>query len=62
MGGIKIDTEGRVIGQDGSPLKGLYAAGEVTGDIHGANRLGGNAIADIAVFGRISGESAAKAK
>lgn len=62
MGGIKIDTEGHVIGQDGSLLKGLYAAGEVTGDIHGANRLGGNAIADIAVFGRISGESAAKAK
>jgi fumarate reductase flavoprotein subunit len=62
MGGLKIDTECRVLGQDDTPISGLYAAGEVTGDIHGANRLGGNAIVDIAVFGRIAGESVALEK
>lgn len=62
MGGLKIDTECRVLGQDDNPISGLYAAGEVTGDIHGANRLGGNAIVDIAVFGRIAGESVALEK
>ena len=40
-------------------LKGLYAAGEVTGGIHGANRIGGNAVADITIFGKIAGENAA---
>ena len=40
-------------------LKGLFAAGEVTGGIHGGNRLGGNAVADIMVFGRIAGTNAA---
>ncbi|MGL5935767.1 MAG: FAD-binding protein, partial [Cetobacterium sp.] len=43
-------------------IEGLFAAGEVTGGIHGANRLGGNALADITVFGRIAGEKAAKNK
>ena len=62
MGGLKIDTECHVLGQDDNPISGLYAAGEVTGDIHGANRLGGNAIVDIAVFGRIAGESVALEK
>ncbi|HHW92333.1 MAG TPA: flavocytochrome c [Firmicutes bacterium] len=62
MGGVKIDTEAKVIGKDGNPIPGLYAAGEVTGGIHGTNRLGGNAIADIIVFGRIAGESAANSK
>ncbi|MCG0276190.1 MAG: flavocytochrome c [Thermosediminibacteraceae bacterium] len=60
MGGVEIDTKARVIGKDGKPIPGLYAAGEVTGGIHGANRLGGNALADVIVFGRIAGESAAK--
>lgn len=60
MGGLKIDTQARVIDQAGAPIPGLYAAGEVTGGVHGANRLGGNAVADITVFGRIAGESAAK--
>jgi urocanate reductase len=62
MGGIKIDTLARVIGEDGNPIPGLYAAGEVTGGIHGTNRLGGNALTDINVFGRIAGESAAGMK
>lgn len=62
MGGLKIDTNCRVLDKEDNPIPGLYAAGEVTGDIHGANRLGGNAIADIAVFGRIAGESVALEK
>lgn len=59
MGGVKINTEAQVISTDGNPIPGLYACGEVTGGIHGANRLGGNAVADIVVFGRIAGENAA---
>lgn len=58
MGGVAIDTEARVLNEDGKPIPGLYAAGEVTGGVHGANRLGGNALADIIVFGRIAGKSA----
>lgn len=57
MGGLKINTKAEVLGQDDQPIPGLYAAGEVTGGIHGANRLGGNAIADIVVFGRVAGKS-----
>ncbi|MBS6157607.1 MAG: FAD-binding protein [Sutterella sp.] len=60
-GGLKIDTRSRVIKTDGSPIPGLYAAGEVTGGIHGAGRLGGCSLPDCVVFGRIAGESAAKA-
>ena len=60
MGGVKINAEAQVISTDGNPIPGLYACGEVTGGIHGANRLGGNAVADIVVFGRIAGENAAK--
>ncbi len=52
----------KVIGKDGKAVPGLFAAGEVTGGIHGANRLGGNAIADIIVFGRIAGKNTANAK
>ena len=44
---------------DGNTIKGLYAAGEATGDVHGANRLGGNAISDIITFGRLAGAEAA---
>lgn len=62
MGGLTIDTDARVLDQDGEVIKGFYAAGEVTGGIHGANRLGGNALADINVFGRIAGQSAAQGK
>lgn len=62
MGGIRIDTEARALHEDGTPVQGLYAAGEVTGGIHGANRLGANAVVDTVVFGRIAGESAAQGK
>ena len=58
MGGLKINTAAEVISTAGAPIPGLFAAGEVTGGIHGANRLGGNAVADIVVFGRIAGASA----
>ena len=54
MGGVKINTSAEVIDVNGQPIPGLFAAGEVTGGVHGGNRLGGNAVADIVVFGRIS--------
>ena len=60
MGGVKIDVETHVINESGDIIEGLYAAGEVTGGIHGSNRLGGNALIDILVFGRIAGGNAAK--
>ena len=59
MGGLKINTEAQVLNTDGEWIDGLYAAGEVTGGIHGSNRLGSVAMADITVFGRIAGENAA---
>ncbi|WP_297281556.1 flavocytochrome c [uncultured Anaerococcus sp.] len=59
MGGLKINKEAEVLNKDGEWIEGLYAAGEVTGGIHGSNRLGSAAIADITVFGRIAGENAA---
>lgn len=61
MGGVKINTNCEVIDTEGNVISGLYAAGEVTGGIHGGNRIGGNAVADIVVFGRIAGASAAEA-
>lgn len=60
MGGIKINTSAQVVDKSGKAVDGLYAAGEVTGGVHGANRLGGNAVADITVFGRIAGKNAAE--
>ncbi len=60
MGGVRIDTDCRVLNKEGKIIPGLYAAGEVTGGIHAGNRVGGNAIADIFVFGRIAGANAAK--
>lgn len=60
MGGIDIDTHARVLNWQGKVIPRLYAAGEVTGGIHGASRLGGNAICDIHVFGRIAGHNAAE--
>lgn len=62
MGGVRIDTLTRVLTAEGNAIPGLYACGEVAGGIHGSNRLGGNAIADILVYGRIAGEAAAKAE
>lgn len=60
MGGLRIDSHTRVLKGDGSVIPGLFAAGEVTGGIHGGNRLGGNAVADFVIFGRIAGQEAAK--
>ncbi len=60
MGGLQINTNTEVLDQNGNVIPGLYAAGEVTGGVHGANRLGGNAVADIVVFGRIAGAAAAE--
>lgn len=62
MGGIAINTETQVLNTEGEIIPGLYAAGEVTGGLHGANRLGGNAIVDFVVYGRIAGANAAQAK
>ena len=58
MGGVKIDTQARVIDTQGNPIPGLFAAGEVTGGVHGGNRIGGNAVADIVVFGKVAAQSA----
>lgn len=60
MGGIKTDTTAHVLGKDGKRIPGLFAAGEVTGGIHGANRVGGNAIPDALSFGEMAGRLAAK--
>ncbi len=60
MGGVKINTETQVLTAEDTVIPGLFAAGEVTGGVHGANRLGGNAVSDFVVFGRIAGEEAAE--
>ncbi|MDR9858450.1 FAD-dependent oxidoreductase [Treponema socranskii] len=57
MGGVTIDTNCHVIGTNGKVIPGLYAAGEITGGIHGANRLGGNAVTDTVVFGKLAGDT-----
>ena len=59
MGGVKINTNAEVLTAEDQVIPGLYAAGEVTGGVHGANRLGGNAVADIVIFGRIAAQNAA---
>ncbi len=59
MGGLKINTKAEVQTAAKVSIPGLYAAGEVTGGVHGGNRIGGNAVADIVTFGRIAGENAA---
>ena len=60
MGGLKINTDTQVIAKDGKPIAGFYAAGEVTGGVHGNNRLGGNSISETITFGRIAGANATK--
>ena len=62
MGGLVINKDAQVMGFDFKPVKGLYAAGEVTGGVHGAVRLGSVAMADCIVFGRIAGKNAAREK
>ena len=58
-GGLKNDERCRVLDKEGRPIPGLYAAGEVTGGIHGGNRLGGNAIVEIFVSGRTAANAVA---
>ena len=58
MGGLKINANTEVLNEKGEVIPGLFAAGEGTGGVHGANRLGGNAVADFTVFGRIAGAAA----
>jgi fumarate reductase flavoprotein subunit len=59
MGGVTINTKAHVLNNSGEPVEGLFAAGEVTGGVHGGNRIGGNAVADITIFGRTAGANAA---
>ncbi len=58
MGGVRIDAETRVLDLEGRPIPKLFAAGEVTGGVHGACRLGGNAITECLYFGRVAGRMA----
>ena len=60
MGGLKINTNTEVLNENGEIIPGLFAAGEVTGGVHGANRLGGTAVSDFVVFGRIAGAAASE--
>ncbi len=60
MGGLAIDAKARVLDKNGHPIKGLYAAGEACGGIHGKSRLGSVAITDCLVFGKIAGISSAR--
>ena len=57
-GGSLVNTDAQVLNTDGSIIPGLYAAGETTGGVHGGNRIGGNAVCDFVVFGRIAGSNA----
>ena len=59
MGGLEINAAAQVINNQGEVVPGLFAAGEVAGGIHGTNRLGGNALADIIVYGRLAGANVA---
>ena len=60
MGGVVINTDTQVIDTNDSIIPGLFAAGEITGGIHGANRVGGNALVDCITYGRVAGTSAAE--
>ena len=62
MGGVQINTKAQLLDLQGNVIPGVYAAGEVTGGVHGAVRLGSNATTDCLVFGRIAGQNAAKEK
>ena len=61
MGGLRVNAAAEVLEADGNAIPGLFAAGEVTGGIHGGNRLGGNAVCDIVVMGINAGQKAAAA-
>ncbi|GMH40998.1 hypothetical protein BSKO_08908 [Bryopsis sp. KO-2023] len=59
MGGLAFSKDGEILDENGAPIRGLYGAGEVTGGLHGANRLGGNSLLECVVFGRAAGSKAA---
>ncbi|WP_334075061.1 MULTISPECIES: flavocytochrome c [Paenibacillus] len=60
MGGVKINTNTEVLNKEGKAIPGLFAAGEVTGGLHGQNRIGGNSVAEIIIFGRQAGIKSAE--
>lgn len=60
MGGVKINTNTEVLNKDGQPIPGLFAAGELTGGLHGQNRIGGNSVSEIIIFGRQAGIKSAE--
>ena len=62
MGGVMIDKDTHVLTAERQIIPGLYAAGEVVGGLHAGNRLGGNAMTEFLVFGRIAGTNAAEGK
>eukprot|EP01112_Ceratiomyxa_fruticulosa_P003102 TRINITY_DN1349_c0_g1_i1.p1 TRINITY_DN1349_c0_g1~~TRINITY_DN1349_c0_g1_i1.p1 ORF type:complete len:924 (-),score=261.66 TRINITY_DN1349_c0_g1_i1:282-3053(-) len=60
MGGLEVNAESAVLGKEGKVINGLWCAGEAAGGVHGENRLGGNSLLDCVVFGRVSGDNAAR--
>lgn len=60
MGGLVIDEDTHVLNKAGKPISGLYAAGEITGGIHGTNRVGCNAVPDALIYGTIAGQEVGK--
>jgi fumarate reductase flavoprotein subunit len=59
LGGLRIDPQARVLDHAGQPIQGLFAVGQITGGIHGADYIGGSSLLELAVFGKIAGEQAA---
>lgn len=60
MGGVKINDKAQVLREDNTVIEGLYGAGEVTGGVHGENRLAGNSLLECVIFGRIAGKNSAQ--
>lgn len=60
MGGLKINEKGQVLRENGEVIEGLYGAGEVTGGVHGGNRLAANSLLECVVFGRVVGKELAR--
>ena len=60
MGGLRINEKTQILDKNGNVIPGLYAACEITGGIHGGNRLGRNALTDLLVFGHIAGQEVAQ--
>lgn len=59
-GGVRTDADGRGLREDDTPIEGLWAAGEVTGGLHGNNQMGGNGLTDALTFGRLAAEAIAR--